>query len=316
MNRKSEKIVGLLVSLLVIGLFPYNLVAAETTPPTVASDVKPVADEKAPTEDAKPEAKKAEAADELSLEETDSEVKKEGKTKTPPPEEKGKTAKKNESEDRRNLRFGPSVGTDFPFWVGADLRLMLFDRMGLSAGVGTTPKAYSSLIGQTAASIGGNAAYKPAVEALYSNNSIIRVGLEYRFRGPTGWALGLNYYRQSSNGDANLADIAQATNQNFQSLLTLLNSLGRSAVIRGEVTMTMAQIQTSYTWSVFGCFLKGSLGITKFTDATLKLSSQSSTFDNSASGQATYAEAEKSLRTTLVNYGISPTLGLELMYLF
>ena len=225
-------------------------------------------------------------------------------------------SEKPAAEDRRVFRLGPSVGTDFPFWLGADLRLMFFDRLMLNAGVGSTLNAYSSLMGQTAASVGGNAAYKPVVEALYQSNSIFRVGLEYRFRGPTGWALGLNYYRQATNGEAKLADIAQATNQNFQNLLTLLNALGKSSVIRGETTMTMVQVQGSYTWSVLGFLLRGSLGVIKFTDATLKLSSQSSVFDNSAAGQATYAEAEKSLKATLVNYGVSPTAGLDLMYFF
>jgi hypothetical protein len=213
--------------------------------------------------------------------------------------------------------LAPKVGTVFPIYLGGGIELTLQSHFQLDLEFGLTPKAYSSAIGSAAVSFGGNSSYKDVVEAAYQNNSLVRFGARYGFQKPmTGWKVGVLGTRLTSSGRAAIDQVlAAATGNSYTNLKTLLLAAGRSTDVDMSATLIIGEIEGSYGWELgHGFYGNASVGIAKVLDSTVALKTGLSNFEATAAGNNLMRTSESDLRSILIEYGISPTLGFTVSY--
>jgi hypothetical protein len=221
------------------------------------------------------------------------------------------------SSSARTLTLSPKLGSVFPIFFGGGAEITVKNHYQIDLEGGFTPKPYASAIGSAAASLGGNAAYKDVAEAAFQNNSLVRLGARYCFRDPaTGWRVGLFASRLTSSGKAAIDQVlAAATGNTYTNLKTLLTAAGRSTDVDMTATLTIGEFEGSYGWTLGrGFFGNASFGVAKVLDSTVALKTGLTNFEASAAGSSLLRTTESDLRSILIQYGLSPTVGFTVGY--
>lgn len=209
--------------------------------------------------------------------------------------------------------------TTFPIFVGAGIGINILDTMDLSVMYGLTPEPYSQVIGEAAASFGGNSAYKDVVEAAFKNNNLIRVQGNYFFESAkTGWLAGFGASYLTANGKAGVDRVlTAATGRDFLNLRQALIAAGKNPEVDIDTKMIILDVRGGYSWDITNDFIvKASVGVAKVVWNEVSLKSGLAGFESTAYGNNMMRTAESDVQSILSDNGISPTLGVELNYLF
>lgn len=209
--------------------------------------------------------------------------------------------------------------TIFPLFVGAGFGLHIFNHFDLSVMYGLTPEPYYQVIGEAASSFGGNSAYKDVVEAAFKNNNLIRVEGNYFFESPqSGWLAGTGFSYLTSNGSAGVDRVLTlATKKDYSLLRQSLIAAGKNPEVDIDAKMIIIDLRGGYSWDVTKDFIvKASLGVAKVVWNEVNLKSGLAGFESTAYGNSTMRTAESDIQSIINDYGISPTLGFEMTYIF
>ena len=223
------------------------------------------------------------------------------------------------AQTETTIRFAPQVMTVFPTFLGVGAAVVINDHFEPSVAFGLMPQPYYQVIGDVAASLADNSAYKDVVEAAFQNNLIWRIGLQYNFIKPEeGWWIGFANSLVNSSGVADINQVLQAgTGKDYTQLKNLLTAAGRSTQVDIEGFLLIAELRAGYSWSLAPqCVLKASGGLAKIFSADIKLETGLPNFEASAAGNSLMRSSEQELEDIVIQYGVSPILGLDLAYYF
>jgi hypothetical protein len=215
--------------------------------------------------------------------------------------------------------FSPYVETTFPVSVSVGGNVIFNDAFSFGLGFGVLPSTYSAAIGAFTAEYGNKNAYKDLVEAAFHDNSLIRVHGSYFFKNAkSGWSVGMAYDHINTSGTADVDTVLEATTGNdFTNLKNLLIAAGRSTDVDLSGRMHILELWLARTSEVSkNLSLVCSFGLAKIIAADTEISTGLKNFESSASGATLLSDTEKDLDKILVNYGVSPTLGLSVNYIF
>lgn len=238
----------------------------------------------------------------------------------PPPEpDVVKTAPKSEPREIRNFQFVPKAVTIIPIFMGVGADLIVYERLQVGASIGFTPTMYSSTIGTVAANLGGHSSYKDVVEAAFQNNFMWRVNAQFNFKSSTqGWRLGVAFSYLTSSGQADITTVlSSATRNNYSQLTNLLATAGRSTEVSMNSSVLIGEIYTGYSLEVIeNLSLTATLGIGKVLNSDILLKTGLPDFESSELGHTLMRNTELELQRIVIEYGLSPTLGLQASYAF
>ncbi len=215
--------------------------------------------------------------------------------------------------------FGLKAETLFPLYVGIGPRLFVAPKWETSLLVGFTPKAYYQTIGTMAANFSGNAAYKDVLEAAFQNNSLTRLDLTYQFADhQAGWGLGSAVSRLHASGRAEIDSVlAAGTGNVFTGLINLLIAAGKDTKVDMDTTINIGEVFCTYRWnSSSRLIVTGIFGIAKVLSANVAIKTDLPNFESSNSGKKLISNTEADIEDIIVRYGLSPTVGAQLSYLF
>ena len=184
---------------------------------------------------------------------------------------------------------------------------------------GVTPKPYYETIGSTAASLGGNAAYKNVIESAFQNNSLWRVGFTYNFnQTKRGWHVGLAYSRLKASGKAGIDSVlSAATGLDYSQLKNALAAVGKSNQVDMDSFLNIGEIQIGYDWEILTNLTLGTtLGVAKVLSSDVELKTGLTNFEATNAGKTLMASSETELESIVDQYGLTPTIGLAFRYLF
>lgn len=209
--------------------------------------------------------------------------------------------------------------TIFPLFIGAGVGLNIVDSFDFSVMYGLTPEPYYQVIGEAAAQFGGNSAYKDVIESAFKNNSIIRAEGDYFFESARrGWLAGGAFSYLSANGTAGIDRVlTAATGKDYSTLRQGLILAGKNPEVDIDTKMIILDVRGGYGWDVTQDFIvKASVGVAKVVWSEVSLKSGLAGFEQTAYGNSTMRTAESDIQSIINDNGISPTLGLELNYIF
>lgn len=209
--------------------------------------------------------------------------------------------------------------TVFPLFVGAGVGLNIVDSFDFSVMYGLTPEPYSQVIGEAAAQFGGNSAYKDVVESAFKNNSMIRAEGNYFFESArTGWLAGGAFSYLTANGKAGIDRVlTAATGKDYSALRQGLVLAGKNPEVDIDTKMMIIDLRGGYSWDITHSFiLKASVGVAKVVWSEVNLKSGLAGFEQTAYGNNTMRTAESDIQSIINDNGISPTLGVEINYVF
>lgn len=225
----------------------------------------------------------------------------------------------DDSSASSDFQFYPEVKTVVPVFLGFGAGMSYQDHFEIDFAYGLTPKPYYQTIGSVAATLSGNSAYKDVIESAFQNNSLWRIGMKYNFTSSKkGWSLGLAFSRLKSSGKAGIDKVLQAaTGQDYTTLKNLLTSAGRSTEVDMDGTLTIGEIQAGYTWELNPHLsLAAALGVGKVLNSDIHLKTGLTAFESTPAGNSLMRSSEDDLESIIDEYGISPTLGINLNYVF
>lgn len=223
------------------------------------------------------------------------------------------------NEEARDFNYFPKIITVFPTVIGAGAGASYQNHYEINLIYGLTPTPYSDTIASLAATSSGNSSYQEVIKAAFQNNSQIRLALQYHFISPTvGWHLGFSFARLSSSGEADIESVLYAaTGRDYTTLMNLLRARGRSTAVSMESTLSLAELQTGYSWELSPDLgLSVDLGISKVTASTVTLETGLPNFEASAAGSSLLRSSEEEIETIIDDYGVAPTLAVSFIYLF
>ncbi len=222
-------------------------------------------------------------------------------------------------QDPLEWSFKPFVETQAPFYAGLGGAVVWRNQLDLRLGVGTMPQPYAAIIGETAAYYGENPAYSEAIQDSFENNWALRGQVEYGFsQHPSRWFLAFGATRIQTQGRSDIPTVVQAvTGEDFSNLINLLRLAGRSTDvnIEGHVVLVDLSLGRYFAFDEQWA-LKINVGVAKVVDAETEMSTELPAFDSSPGGQNLINATESDLEQVLLDYGVSPTLGLSLNYQF
>lgn len=222
-------------------------------------------------------------------------------------------------ETSKNFKFYPTATTLFPVFAGGGLGLIFKDSLDLRVQYGITPEIYYQVIGDVAASQGGNNAYKDVIESAFQNNTLFKIDGDYYFGSTqSGWLIGGAYSFLQSKGQAGIDQVlTAATKRDYTGLKTLLTLAGRSNQVDIETTLDIVEIHLGYNWSPYPNFIVSTtLGVAKVFAGEIKLKTGLANFESTQAGNTLMRQSETDLENIIIDYGISPTVGLNLFYTF
>ncbi len=215
--------------------------------------------------------------------------------------------------------FKPFLETQAPFYAGLGGAVVWRNQLDLRLGIGTVPQPYSAIIGETAAYYGDNPAYSEAIQDAFENNWALRGQVEYGFsQHPSRWFLAFGATRIQTEGRSDIPTVVQAvTGEDFSNLINLLRLAGRSTDVNidGHVVILDLSLGRYIPLNDQWAF-KINVGVAKVVDAETEMSTELPAFDSSPGGQNLINATESDLEQILLDYGVSPTLGLSLNYQF
>lgn len=218
-----------------------------------------------------------------------------------------------------DFSFAPYVETTFPVSASVGGSLIFKDKFSLGAGVGVMPSAYATAIGAVAAHYGSNSGYKDLVESAFQNNSLLRVHGSYFFNTiKSGWSIGMAYDHLNTSGKADIDTVLEATTGNdFTNLKNLLTAAGRSTNVDLSGKIHMLELWLARTSELSkDLSLAFSVGVVKIIATDTEISTGLKNFESSAVGSALLSDTEEELNQILIDYGLSPTIGLSVNYFF
>lgn len=216
----------------------------------------------------------------------------------------------------QDLQFSPKVETIFPFYLGASAELHINSQLEFGLGLGFAPSPYVSATGAIAADLGNNSAYADIIEDSLQNNFIIRATGKIRFY--ESWFVGLALSRLTVEGTSNINTVgAVATGLDFSALSNLLQAAGRSTDLNlsGQAYALDLTIGRNFILNE-ALVLQAYTGAIKIISAEVNIASQLPNFDNSQAGSALISNSEAEVEDILLEYGLSPVLGLSLFFYF
>ncbi len=209
--------------------------------------------------------------------------------------------------------------TVFPLFVGAGVGINIIDSFDLSLMYGLTPEPYYQVIGDAASQYGGNSAYKDVVESAFKNNNLIRAEGNYFFESArTGWLAGGAFSYLTANGKAGIDRVlTAATGKDYSALRQGLILAGKNPEVDIDTKMMIIDIRGGYSWDITHSFIvKASVGVAKVVWSEVSLKSGLAGFEQTAYGNNTMRSAESDIQSIINENGISPTLGVEINYVF
>lgn len=219
----------------------------------------------------------------------------------------------------RRTQWSPQVATIFPTMIGAGVSVTRSQHYGFSLLAGTTPKPYHEAIASVASDIANNGSYEGVINSAFENNFLARAALQYNFTSPKkGWNIQLGASMLKSKGDATIDEVlAVSTGNDYTNLKNLLIAAGRDPSVDLDSTLVIAELSTGYTWPVSKKMaLSANFGVAKVLSADMEISTGLPNFEKSAQGKKLLSSTESDLETVVEDYGLTPTLGLTLAYLF
>lgn len=224
-----------------------------------------------------------------------------------------------ETPPRSSLGFSLRTESTLPLFLGAGFGFSPHEKMDLALYFGLTPEPYYRIIGKTAASMGGNAAYEDVIVAAFQNNSVQKAVARYYFdKKGSGWSLGLSGYLVASSGQAPINTVlTAATGRDYSSLITLLNAAGRPTQVEMKGSLSVFEIHGGYEHEINSSSkIHLFLGLAKVFKSEVQLKTGLTTFESTQVGQNLMRQSESDLEKIIVDNGISPTLGFEYHYNF
>jgi len=215
--------------------------------------------------------------------------------------------------------FYPEVVMNVPMFVGAGGGYSFNDHIQADLLYGITPQPFYSLIGQVAAESGGNGSYRDVVEAAFQNNSLWRVSSTYNLTGrSTGFHFTVAGSKLEASGDAEINSVLRAsTGRDYSTLIALLIAAGRSSKVHIDSSIQILELQASYSWSFDQSWVVDlSGGFLKVLSSDVSLKTGLSNYESTPSGNAQMRQTESDIESIIEEYGLSPTAGVTLKYLF
>lgn len=209
--------------------------------------------------------------------------------------------------------------TVFPLFVGAGLGLQVLEQFDFSVMYGLTPQPYYDVIGEVAASFGNKSAYKDVVVAAFQNNSLIRAQGDYFFEtSRTGWLAGGGFSYLMANGKAGVDRVLTvATGRDYSGLRQALIAAGRNLEVDMDSKIMVIDLRGGYMWDLGNDFtVKGTAGFAKVISSEVTLKSGLPGYDSTAYGNSQMRTAESDIQSILNENAFSPTIGVEVRYLF
>lgn len=217
------------------------------------------------------------------------------------------------------FKFYGAASTVFPVFVGAGLGVIYKNTFDLRLSYGLTPEPYYKVIGEVAASQGDNDAYKDVISAAFKNNSLIKIDTDFYFNSPeSGWLVGGSYAILKSNGQAEIDRVLAAANgKDYTTLKNLLNAAGKSTQIDMDSNLNILEIHFGYNWNPYtNLILSTTVGVAKIIESEVSLKTGLPNFEASQIGNNLMRQSESDLEAIIKDYGVSPTLGFNLLYTF
>ncbi|MCB0415153.1 MAG: hypothetical protein KDD50_12515 [Bdellovibrionales bacterium] len=225
-----------------------------------------------------------------------------------------------EGDSSPSLNPQPFVKTTFPTFLGIGVQSYFFSQMSISLEYGFVPQPFYETIGTVAAALSGNSSYKDVVEAALSNNSLWRIDARYHFykSGNDGWFIGLSYSYINSKGQAEIDSVlSAATGYDYTTLKNLLIAAGKSTSVDLDSQLSLLDAYTGYNWNMSThTLLALHFGITKIISSDVKMKTGLSTFESTSAGKKLIANSETEIERIVLEYGLSPIVGVQYNYLF
>jgi hypothetical protein len=215
-----------------------------------------------------------------------------------------------------DIRLSPKVETIIPFYMGASGEVHINNQFELGLGLGFAPSPYVSAVGTVASNLANNPAYTDIIEDSLQNNLIVRATGKMRFY--EHWFVGLAMSRLTVSGTSDLNTVgAVATGLDFSDLSNLLQLSGRSTDmdLAGEAYALDLTLGRNFPLHE-SAFLQVYAGAIKIVSASVDIASQLPNFDNSAIGADLLRQSEAEVENVLLEYGLSPVLGLSMFFYF
>ncbi|MCC2678364.1 MAG: hypothetical protein K0R29_940 [Pseudobdellovibrio sp.] len=215
--------------------------------------------------------------------------------------------------------FYPEVIVNVPMFIGAGGGYSFNEHIQADLLYGITPQPFYSLIGQVAAESGGNGSYRDVVEAAFQNNSLWRLSSTYNLTGrSTGFHFTVAGSMLEASGDAEINSVLRAsTGRDYSTLIALLIAAGRSSKVHIDSSIQILELQASYSWSFDQNWVVDvSGGFLKVLSSDVNLKTGLSNYESTPSGNSQMRETESEIEGIIEEYGLSPTAGVQLKYLF
>lgn len=213
----------------------------------------------------------------------------------------------------------PHFETQVPIFAGVGVAVNWDQFIDWKLQMGTTPALYTQMIGTVAAEVGENEAYDDVIQDSLSHNWSIKTDLEVGFsRAPNRWYLGVGATRIETHGTSDIPSVlAAATGEDYSNLVNFLVLAGKSTNVNIEgslviVDLTLGRhIPLDENW-----ILKANIGVAKIVSVETEVSTELPNFDASQGGQQLLNQTETDLEEILLEYGLSPLLGVSISYQF
>jgi hypothetical protein len=208
---------------------------------------------------------------------------------------------------------------DVPLFVAAGGGYSFNEHLQTDLVYGVMPGAFSSLIGQVAASSAGNDNYQNLVEDALEDNSMFRLAGTYNLDNRnSGWHFSIAGILLNSSGDADANEISRAFGgRDYSTLLTLLIASGRNTNVHMDTTLQIFEGQVSYSWKIKEyLILDFSGGLLKVINSDVSLHTGLSNYENTQQGRDLIKASENDIESMIEQYGLSPSGGVALKYYF
>lgn len=215
--------------------------------------------------------------------------------------------------------FYPEVVVDFPIFTGIGGGFSFNDHIQADFTYGIVPQPFYSFIAQIAARSSGNSSYKDVIEAAFQNNSLLRSALTYNLQSKeTGWHFSLVAAQLNSSGSAEIDQIIAASNGgDFTILKALLIASGKSSKVDMTSTLQIVEVLSSYSWfNKTNIIVDLSFGVAKVIDSDVNLKTGLLAFEASPAGKSLLRSSETDIENIINEYGLAPTVGIQLKYIY
>lgn len=222
------------------------------------------------------------------------------------------------AKETSDVQFYGKAETTFPLFVGAGLGLSIFNHYDLNLMLGLTPEPYYKVIGEAAANFGGTSAYKDVVVAAFQNNMMVRTQGNYFFESPrAGWLLGGAFSYLSSKGKAGVDRVlTAATGKDFSNLKNALLVAGKSTEVDIDAKIMILDARAGYGWDLgHDLTVKTTLGVAKVISSEVALKSGLA-FESTTYGNSLMRTAESDIQSIINDNGMTPTINVDISYLF